>query len=98
MREWLVIECSYKRAVFPPKDAEDHEGYIPRDVVEGELGIRIDGDGRTTWFTREDGERMRAHPEWRKDPPPGPNIHPALGFWNYTGPHDAKAVKGQAQA
>ena len=81
MREWLVIEDSRKNSVFAPESALIPMGYIPRDVVEQELGIRIDGGGRTTWFTREDGDRMRAHPEWRTTEPPGPAVHPALGFW-----------------
>lgn len=66
LREWLVIERTTKRAVFGDPDAPD--GYIPRDVVEGELGIKI-GEG-CTWFTREQSARMRAHPEWRDTPPP----------------------------
>lgn len=61
-REWLVIEKSWQRSLF--FDGDPIMGYIPRDVVEGELGIKIE-DGRCKWFTREDGERMRAHPEWR---------------------------------
>lgn len=65
MREWLVIEDSGKNMVFASEEARTRKGYIPRDVVEGELGIRIEPDGRCTWFTREDGERMRAHHEWR---------------------------------
>lgn len=79
MREWLVIESSWKHAVFADHETgKEHEGYIPRDVVEGELGIRIEEDGRTTWFSREDGERMRMHPEWRSAPPEWS----PLGFWS----------------
>ena len=82
MREWLVIESAWKKSVFADDGTgKEHEGFIPRDVVEQELGIKIDGSGRTTWFTREEGERMRSHPEWRATEPPGPSIHPALGFW-----------------
>ena len=70
MREWLVIGSAWKHSVFADHETgKEHEGYIPRDVVEGELGIQID-EG-THWFTREEGERMRAHPEWRTTPPPG---------------------------
>jgi hypothetical protein len=69
MREWLVIENSWKNGVFAPDDAKTPRGYIPRDVVEPLLGRKIE-HGRVTWFTKEDGEKMRAHPEWRDDEPP----------------------------
>jgi hypothetical protein len=85
MREWLVIECAWKHAVFADhENGKEHEGFIPRDVVEGELGIKIKGSGLTTWFSREDGLRMRAHPAWRTTAPPGTDVHPALGFWALT--------------
>jgi hypothetical protein len=71
VREWLVIEKSWKNSVFADDDAKIPMGYIPRNVVERELGIRIEGEGRCTWFSREDGARMRAHPEWRTTEPPG---------------------------
>jgi hypothetical protein len=77
MREWLVIESSYKNCVFAP-DGAYNSGYIPRDIVENELGIRVEPDGRNTWFTREDCERMRAHPEWRDTMPEWS----PLGFWS----------------
>ena len=65
-REWLVIEHSASRSVFASDEMRLNPvmGYIPRDVVEDELGIEIE-DGRCKWFRSEDGERMRAHPEWR---------------------------------
>ena len=57
-----------KNAVFAPDSAKEPTGYIPRDVVEPLLGRKIE-DGRTTWFTREESEKMRAHPEWRTTEP-----------------------------
>lgn len=67
MREWLVIESSYKNAVFASDDAKKPCGYIPRDVAEQLLGRDLGG---TVWFKREDSERMRGHPEWRDTEPP----------------------------
>ena len=75
MREWLVIEHSWKNAVFASDDAKKPMGYIPRDVAEPLLGRDLGG---TIWFTREEGERMRRHPEWRDDKP----SWSALGFWS----------------
>jgi hypothetical protein len=66
-REWLVIESSYKNAVFAPDDAKKPRGYIPRDVAERLLGRDLGGN---VWFTREDSEKMRAHPEWTETEPP----------------------------
>lgn len=65
MREWLVIEDSRKNAVFAPDDAKKC-GYIPRDVAEVLLNRRMEG---TQWFTREESELMRAHPDWRDTEP-----------------------------
>lgn len=62
MREWLVIESAYKNAVFASDDSKKPAGYIPRDVAEPLLGRSLDG---TVWFTKEESEKMRAHPEWR---------------------------------
>ncbi len=62
-REWYVIESSRKHSVF---GEEEIRGYIPRDVVEDELGIPHQ---KNIWFTREQSETMRAHPEWRDDDP-----------------------------
>jgi hypothetical protein len=76
MREWLVIENSWKRAVFRPDGAENPIGYIPRDVAEPLLGRKLDDD-RCTWFTREEGDKMRAHPEWRDTEPPGAELGPS---------------------
>lgn len=61
MREWLVIEDSRKNGVFAPEEAKTVKGYIPRDVAERVLGRRLEVN---CWFTREDGELMRAQPEW----------------------------------
>lgn len=68
MREWLVIESSMKHAVFADDEVRNRKGYIPRDVVEPMLGRSIE-DGRTTWFTKDEGDKMRAHPEWRDTEP-----------------------------
>jgi hypothetical protein len=75
MREWLVIESAYKNAVFRSDDLKNPLGYIPRDVAEPLLGRKLSG---TVWFTKEESERMRAHPEWR-DTEPG---WTPLGFWS----------------
>lgn len=69
MREWLVIENSWKNGVFADDDAKKPRGYIPRDVAEPLLG-RVIEDGRATWFTKEEGEKMRSHPLWRDTEPP----------------------------
>ncbi len=64
MREWYVIENSRNGSVF---GTDEIFGYIPRDVVENDLGIpHKDG---CQWFTREQSDAMRAHPEWRTDEP-----------------------------
>lgn len=65
-REWLVIEDSRARSVFAPAEAQRPHGYIPRDVAERLLGRDLGG---AVWFTREDGDAMRAHPEWRSEAP-----------------------------
>lgn len=64
MREWLVIEDSGKNAVFASAEARTRKAYIPRDVVEGELGIKIEPDGRATYFTPAQIFAMKAHREW----------------------------------
>ncbi|KKM81844.1 hypothetical protein LCGC14_1325640 [marine sediment metagenome] len=64
MREWYVIENSRNRTVF---GTDEIKGYIPRDVVENELGISHKEGCQ--WFTREQSEAMRAHLEWRTDEP-----------------------------
>lgn len=79
MREWLVIENSWQNSVFAP-DRKGPRGYIPRDAAEQLLGRSlVEPEGRVTWFTREDGEKMRAHPEWRTTEPPVWSS--PLGFW-----------------
>lgn len=78
MREWLVIENSLAYGVFAPDDANKISGYIPRDVAEHLLGRKFD-DSRTTWFSREDGEKMRAHPEWTNTLPPNAREHALPG-------------------
>lgn len=74
MREWLVIESSWKNAVFAPDDAKKPMGYIPRDAAEQLLGRDL---GRIIWFTRDEAQKMREHPEWRETEP---GWSP-LGFW-----------------
>lgn len=64
LREWMVIEDSRKNGVFAPDEAKTVKGYIPRDVAEGLLGRSLDG---VQWFTKEEGQLMRAHPEWRRE-------------------------------
>lgn len=67
MREWLVIENSWKNSVFAPDSAKEPNGYIPRDAAEKLLGRDLGG---MVWFTREEGEQMRLHSEWRTTLPP----------------------------
>lgn len=74
MREWLVIENSSKNSVFASDDAKRPSGYIPRDVAERILGRDLGG---FCWFTKGDGDKLRAHPEWRNDEP----CWTPLGFW-----------------
>jgi len=64
MREWYVIEDHAGKGVF---GTEKIHGYIPRDVVENELGIPHQEGA--TFFTREQSEAMRAHPEWTTEDP-----------------------------
>ena len=73
MREWLVIEDSRQHSIFAPDTKT--KGYIPRDVAEPLLGRALTG---TVWFTKEESERMRKHPDWRDDEP---GFTP-LGFWS----------------
>lgn len=71
-KEWLVIESSRSRGVFVWDTPEAKaKGYIPRDVVEKLLPGKLEKDGRCTWFTREEGEKLRAHPEWSDTQPLG---------------------------
>jgi hypothetical protein len=69
MREWLVIDNWDNHAVFGSH--EGRYGYIPRDIVEGQLGIELRPEGKWTFFSREQSEAMRAHPLWRDTEPPG---------------------------
>jgi hypothetical protein len=61
MREWLVIESSDKNAVVSPDTAKSPRGYIPRDAAEKLLSRDLTG---TVWFTKDESEKMRQHPEW----------------------------------
>lgn len=74
MREWLVIENSWKNSPFAKDEDRRPNGYIPRDVAEQLLGRDLGG---TCWFTKGDGNKLRAHPEWRNDEP----SWSPLGFW-----------------
>ena len=64
-REWLVIEPSTNGAVF--HEQKPPTGYIPRTAVTA-MGIRTKRGG-CDWFTSEEMDRMRAHPEWRNTLP-----------------------------
>lgn len=66
MTEWLVIESSRKGTVFAPADADVPHGYIPRVEAEKLLGRDLGGK---VWFTREEGDKMRAHPKWQTTKP-----------------------------
>jgi hypothetical protein len=63
VREWLVIEDSRKNGVFAPQEAGYPRGYIPRDAAEVLLGRSMDD---FQWFSREEAELMRTHPEWKE--------------------------------
>lgn len=65
-REWLVIESSKKNAVFVDEAERNRKGYIPRDVAEKLLWRDLGG---TQWFTDDESELMRSHPEWRDTAP-----------------------------
>jgi hypothetical protein len=67
MREWLVIDKSRKNSVFATDEDNLPHGYIPRKAAEELLGRDLGG---TAWFTKEEGEKMRAHPEWTEQEPP----------------------------
>jgi hypothetical protein len=67
MREWLVIEKSWKNSVFATDDDKKPIGYIPRDEAEKLLGRDLDG---TIFFTRAESDLLHAHPEWRDTEPP----------------------------
>lgn len=75
MREWLVIENSWKNSIFAADDAKKPVGYIPRDSAEKLLGRDL---GKTVFFTRKEDIAMRSHPEWRNTEP---DWSP-LGFWS----------------
>lgn len=66
MREWFVIISSIANGVFVLEEVRDRKGYIPRDVAEKICGRSMAGP---QWFTREESEKMRAHPEWRDTEP-----------------------------
>lgn len=65
-REWLVIESAYARAVFRDDADSKPTGYIPRDAAEELLGRSMEG---RVWFSRQESDLMRAHPEWRHEEP-----------------------------
>lgn len=61
MREYLVIESSRKNGVFASAEDQKPRGYIPREVAEKICGRSMTG---TQWFTIEESEKMRNHPDW----------------------------------
>lgn len=61
-----MIDNSWKYGVFATDEQKKPRGYIPRDSAETLLGRDLGG---TTWFTREERDKMRAHPEWRETEP-----------------------------
>lgn len=65
-REWLVIENSWSRGIFATEADKLPSGFIPREAAEHVLGRSMEG---AQWFSKEDGEKMRAHPEWRETEP-----------------------------
>lgn len=73
MREWLVIEPSWKNSAFAPESRA--VGYIPRDFAEKLLGRPLEGH---VWFTEEETLRMRASPMWRDELG---ELWSPLGFW-----------------
>jgi len=52
--------------VFAPDDAKVPAGYIPRAAAEKLLGRDLGG---TVWFSRDQSERMKNHPEWQDNEP-----------------------------
>jgi hypothetical protein len=64
MREYWVIEDSRTGSVFGPGHGEVIKGYIPRTVGEKIIG-RKTKKGECVWFTKEETEAMRQHPEFR---------------------------------
>lgn len=63
MNGWS-LRTAERTGVFAPEEARTAKGYIPRDVAEALLGRSMEG---AQWFTLEESETMRAHPEWRLD-------------------------------
>lgn len=74
MREWLVIEDAMKHAVFRGDEPRPNH-YIPRDVAEELLGRSIAGN---VWFTSDESEKLKAHPEYRDTDPPHTKIVPRI--------------------
>lgn len=66
-REWLVIENSWSRSIFATEHDRQVSGYIPRDVAEHLLGRSMEG---AQWFSKDDSDKLRAHPEWSDVEPP----------------------------
>ena len=58
--EWCEIESHAGAGVFGKREVR---GYIPRSVLENELGI--DMSRKAVWFNNEQSEAMRKHPKWR---------------------------------
>ncbi len=64
LREYWVIEDSRKNAVFGLSEEEALRGYIPRSIGEKIIG-RKTKKGECVYFTKEQSEAMRKHPEFR---------------------------------
>lgn len=63
--EYWVIEDSMSRGVFSPTGAEKPKGYIPRVIGENIIERRT-RDDECVYFTKEQAEEMRQHPEFKK--------------------------------
>lgn len=61
MREYLIIESSRKNGVFASDEDQKPLGYIPREAAEEICGRSMRGH---QWFTAEESEKMRNHPDW----------------------------------
>lgn len=63
-KEYWVIDDSQKKGVFATEEQQRPKGYIPRKIGEEIIG-RKTKDAECVWFTKEQIDNMRAHPEWK---------------------------------
>lgn len=63
MREYWVIDDSMKNGIFATDDMKKPKGYIPRSVGEKIIG-RKTKKNECVYFTKEQSDAMRAHPEF----------------------------------